>query len=117
MEEENVRLAKQIRFIRELEGFSQESIASYLGISQQAYQKIESGKCRICEERLEKIASFLGIDLHKLRNFDKQLILSLLKNENSPPNLHEKLRNEVLFIKRELKLLKQLNKRLLEELT
>lgn len=117
MEKVNSQLGGQIRFIRELQGFSQESIALFLGISQQAYQKLESGRCRICEKRLEKIASFLGVDLEKLKNLDKQEVLALLRKGNSPPSIRDKLRNEVLSIKRELKILKQLNQRILEELS
>lgn len=115
MEKVNVKLGSQIRLIRELQGFSQESIALYLGISQQAYQRLESGRSKISDRRLKEIASFLDVDEHKLKYLDRNELLAVLRNEQSP-SLRQKLKLEILSIKRELKILKKLNQRLLKEL-
>ena len=63
-------LGHKIRFFREMKGYSQESLALELGISQQAYQKIESGITRLDVERAELIAKQLGIELDFLLNFN-----------------------------------------------
>jgi transcriptional regulator with XRE-family HTH domain len=47
-------------------GKSQEQIADILGISDQQYQKIESGRSPLSMERFFKIAIFLKIDPIKL---------------------------------------------------
>lgn len=116
MEKENVRLAKQIRFIRELEGFSQESIANYLGISQQAYQKMESGKGRICEERLKEIASFLSIDPIKLRNLNREDILLGLRVQKQKKMQLKTLKEELLSIQKSLMHLNHTTIQLLNQL-
>ncbi|EPB65599.1 putative protein RfaE, domain II, partial [Ancylostoma ceylanicum] len=54
---ENNRLPAPI----ELKGISQEALATQLGISQQAYQKIESGATRLDIERANVIAHELGL--------------------------------------------------------
>ena len=115
MEKLDVRLSGQIRFIREVHGYSQEAIASFLGISQQAYQKIESGKAKVCDERLSQIAEFLGVDKRKLIKIDKEEILQPFQKDN-PNSMRHRLKEEVLAIRAELKVLKQLNQRILKEL-
>lgn len=62
-------LGSKIRFFRELKGISQEALASQLGISQQAYQKIESGATRLDIERANTIAHELGVQLDFLLSF------------------------------------------------
>lgn len=114
MEKVNVSLANQIRFIRELQGFSQDSLASYLGISQQAYQKLESGKCRICKERLQKIAEFLNVDLSQLSKLNREELLARFSQKG--PGIHERLRQQVLSMQKELSVLQELNHRILLEL-
>lgn len=62
-------LGSRIRFFRELKGISQEALATQLGISQQAYQKIESGATRLDIERANVIAHELGLQLDFLLSF------------------------------------------------
>jgi len=118
MENLNVNLASQIRLIRELQGFSQESLASFLGISQQAYQKMESGKCRICKSRLLRIAEFFDIDAKLLLQFDKRDFLNYVKFKSAQEDsTHHLLKQEVEAIRRELITLKQLSQQVLKELS
>jgi transcriptional regulator with XRE-family HTH domain len=51
----------KIRIIRELRGFSQENIASKLGITQTAYSRIENNQTKLNTGMLEKIAKELGV--------------------------------------------------------
>ena len=116
MEKENVRLANQIRFIRELEGFSQEAVANFLGISQQAYQRMESGKGRICDERLNAIAAFLSIDPHRLKFLNKEDLLFGIRRSKPSKNKVKMLKNELLLIQESIHQLSLLTGKILKEL-
>ncbi len=68
-------LSKRIRNLRNQKDFSQEYLSTKIGISQQAYQKIESGVTKIGITQLMKIADVLEVEL-------VELIQS--KDENKP---------------------------------
>ena len=55
-------LGNEIRNTRRNKNFSQEYMAYKLNISQNAYSKIESGKCKCTVYRLKLIADLLEID-------------------------------------------------------
>ena len=57
---------KRIRDLRLEKGRTQEYMAEQLGISQNAYSKIEIDKTRIKAEVLEKIADVLEVEKHRL---------------------------------------------------
>lgn len=118
MENVNTNLPQQIRFLRELQGFSQEAVASSLGISQQAYQKLESGRCRICTERLQKIADFFELDAKLLMQFDKKDFIKYLQGNSNGNSFERKLlKRKLEAISREINALKELNQQLLKELS
>lgn len=51
----------KIRTIRELRGFSQETLASMIGIEQNTFSRIETNQTKLSTEMLEKIAKALGV--------------------------------------------------------
>ncbi|MDR2204605.1 MAG: helix-turn-helix transcriptional regulator [Flavobacteriaceae bacterium] len=55
-----------IRKIRERKGYSQESMASELGINQSTYGKLERDASKLSLDRLETIAKFLHEDLGEI---------------------------------------------------
>lgn len=55
------QLLRTIKFIRITKGFSQESMAHELKISQTAYHKIEAGKTDLKVSMLFEILNFLNI--------------------------------------------------------
>ena len=59
-------IATNIRKIREGKGYTQEYIALKLGISQNAYSKIELGYTKITVERLFYIANLIETDVMAL---------------------------------------------------
>jgi DNA-binding XRE family transcriptional regulator len=68
-------VAANIRKIREFRNYTQEYLAAKLGISQNAYSKIELGYCNITLNRLFYIAAILEIDAVDLISADvKQLV-------------------------------------------
>ncbi|MDB5000704.1 MAG: transcriptional regulator [Mucilaginibacter sp.] len=70
----NIRVkavAVNIRNKREKLNYTQEYLAAKLGISQNAYSKIELGYTKITVERLFQIADILETDLMELINSEK----------------------------------------------
>ena len=56
----------KIRKHRQTKGYSQDYMATQLGISQNAYHKIESDQTNVKANTLERIAEILGVDKMKL---------------------------------------------------
>jgi transcriptional regulator with XRE-family HTH domain len=69
-------IAANIRKIREIKGLSQEFIAERLGLSQNAYSKIERGEVKLSSERLTQISSILEVSEEIIRNFSEQVIFN-----------------------------------------
>jgi transcriptional regulator with XRE-family HTH domain len=70
----NIRIkavAVNIRNKREKLNYTQEYLAAKLGISQNAYSKMELGYTKITVERLFQIAEILETDLIELINSEK----------------------------------------------
>lgn len=61
-------VGNNIKIFRELKNFSQEYMATELGLSQPSYARIESGKTVPKVDRLQQIASILEVDLSTLLN-------------------------------------------------
>jgi len=55
-----------LKEIRELKGFSQEEVASDLGISVSYLSLLENGKRRMSIENAQKLANKLGVTLEKI---------------------------------------------------
>lgn len=60
----------RIRTIRTGLGYSQEFVASKIGISQNAYSRIELGLAKLSIERMLKIADILHVNPLKLMSAD-----------------------------------------------
>ena len=71
-----------IQLFRKEKGFTQEQMAEKLGISQNAYNKIENGKTDLKAEVMEKIAVILGKELKEFA-----------QNENDKPVCHVEQHN------------------------
>src|SRR5262245_61044377 len=57
---------QKLRLIREFRNYSQEYIASKLGITQNSYSRIENNLTKISAERLKQLAEILNIPLTEL---------------------------------------------------
>ena len=60
------RIALQIRHIRESKSYSQEYMAAKMGLSQNAYSKIELSRNKLTVARLLDIASLLQVNVSEL---------------------------------------------------
>jgi len=65
---------------------TQENIALEIGITPEAYSKIERGKTRVTEERLRQISAIFGLEPWQMIQLTAdELILLLIERKNSAP--------------------------------
>lgn len=67
-------LLNLIKEKRKEKGYTQADIANYLGITQQAYTKIESGTTDLKLKTLYQIAEYLGIDISANKSNNSNLV-------------------------------------------
>jgi transcriptional regulator with XRE-family HTH domain len=67
----------KLKKYRELRNYSQEYLANQLGISQNAYSKVESNQTKLTVSRLKMIASILDVSEEDLLNPLNDAIISL----------------------------------------
>ena len=79
-------IGNKIKNIRELKNFTQEYMADKLEISQAAYSKLEKGDLKISQDKLNKIAEILDVNLEDIKDFGNKRILNSynsIKGNNS----------------------------------
>lgn len=59
-------IGRKVRIVRQLKGYSQEYMAMRLGISQNAYSKLERGRIRLKNTRVIEISEILEIPTYNL---------------------------------------------------
>jgi len=95
IQKEIAELLELIKQKRKEKGISQQEIADYLGISQNAYKNIEIGRTSLKLETLYQIASYLGIDIfQEKQNKSSQALVALDPNDltNNITNIRNDLR-------------------------
>lgn len=70
-----MNVSDKIRFMRQLEGWSQEQMAEKLEMSPNGYANIERGATDVQISRLERIAEIFGMTLTDLMSFGEKNIL------------------------------------------
>jgi transcriptional regulator with XRE-family HTH domain len=60
------KIGERVKHIREEKNYSQEFVASKLGISQKAYSKIETGETKLSVENLIKISEILDTSINTI---------------------------------------------------
>ena len=83
------KIGEQIRRIRALRGYSQETLAEKIGVSYQQIQKYEKGDSELKINRLESIAEALEVPLLELININS--------SELSDPKQNYREKNQKLF--------------------
>jgi transcriptional regulator with XRE-family HTH domain len=81
LEEKMRSMAYNIRKIREYRNYTQEYLAMKLGISQNAYSKIELAYTRITVERLIHIAQILEVDSVDLLTSTSDTLVRIHSNQ------------------------------------
>jgi transcriptional regulator with XRE-family HTH domain len=75
--EKSAHIGHKIERIRELRGMKQETLASALGISQQAISKMEASE-QIDDDRLQKVANALNVPVEAIKNFNEDTAINII---------------------------------------
>lgn len=75
-------IGDKIRKTREAKGFSQEYVADKLGISQPAYNKVESGSTRPNPKRIAQLAEILDTDPEEWLQGEEGYSITINHNRN-----------------------------------
>lgn len=78
-----MKINEKIKWIRERSGLSQEDMAEKLGLATSTYSKMEQGRINISLQRLEKIASILGMNTVDLLENGGHLVCLVSENNSS----------------------------------
>jgi transcriptional regulator with XRE-family HTH domain len=80
---------EKIKLMRQLKNWSQEEMASRLGMSISGYGSIERGETKINLQRLEEIASIFNISLLELINLNEKNVQNNIVNDNHVVHLSQ----------------------------
>ena len=73
----------KLKQLRELKNYTQEFVATQLGLTTRAYSKIESGETQLTINRLNEISTILGIDPMEALGFDHKNIFNSCTQEGN----------------------------------
>ncbi|MGD1842367.1 MAG: helix-turn-helix domain-containing protein [Thermonemataceae bacterium] len=114
-----IPIGERIRKHREQRNYSQEYVAEYLGISQNAYSKIEINQTKsFTLERLIKLAELFEVDLGELLGIEKSV--NIYSNSDNAQHQHINTQSSytspemVALLEKELAKLHEENAKLLE---
>ena len=79
MTTDTMHIGRKISRIRELKGMKQETLASVMGVSQQAISKLEQSE-QVDDDRLEEVSKALGVSTEAIKNFNEETALSIISN-------------------------------------
>jgi len=79
----SVNVGKKIRKIREIKGFTQEYLASQLGISQRAYSKLERDEVKLSWDKIVAISKTLDVKPEDLVMFNEEQIFNFHSQSGS----------------------------------
>src|ERR1700759_2615649 len=93
---------QKLRLLREFRNYSQEYIAEKLGITQNAYSRIENNQTKITAERLGKLAVILNISPTELLSEKEPVIHFSEVSTHHPAQVREEHWKEMIDNTREL---------------
>ena len=79
MTEKTIHEGRNVKRLREIFGIKQDTLASELGLSQQAISSLEQ-KEAIDKDMLEKIAKVLKVPVEAIKNFDEKNAVNIISN-------------------------------------
>lgn len=104
----------KIKQVRELKNFTQEYVATQLGLTTRAYSKIESGETQLTINRLNEISKILEVDPVEVLGFDDKQVFNNCRQEgniginhiNVPEKLIQQYEKTIQILEDEVTLLK-----------
>jgi transcriptional regulator with XRE-family HTH domain len=83
-----MNIGGNIKKIREFRNYTQEYIATELGIRRQTYIKMESGETDVKFESLKQIAKILDVNINDIISYDDKMIFNNCTNSHFGFNYH-----------------------------
>jgi len=103
---------QKLRVIREFRNYSQEHIAARLGISQNAYSRIENNQTRITADRLLALATILQVPTEELLS-EKDPVIHF--SAPIPGGKEDQWKDEkIAFLENELHALREERKKIMQ---
>jgi transcriptional regulator with XRE-family HTH domain len=108
-------LSEKIRLIRLSKNLSQQNIADELGITVSAYSNMERGVTEITIQRLKKIAEIFGVNVNEILIENSFFEEKNYRYDSIPQKLNSILnelqiqKNDIIYLKTEIKNLKKSN--------
>lgn len=102
MDEKQI-IARNIKRMREISGYTQENVASFLGINRSAYSNYELGFREMPIEYMEKLADLYGCDAYILYEEDIDVLDNMLATAFRVDNLLSEDMEHIAAFKRVVK--------------
>ena len=101
--EERLIIAKNIKLLRQASNYTQENVASFLGIGRSAYSNYESGDRELPLSCMEKLADLYGCDAYMLYEENESVIEDMLATAFRIDNLSPADMEQIAAFKRVVK--------------
>ena len=98
--EDRLIIAKNIKLLRQASNYTQENVASFLGIGRSAYSNYESGDRELPLSCMEKLADLYGCDAYMLYEENESVIESKLATAFRVDNLSPADMEQIAAFKR-----------------
>ena len=98
--EDRLIIAKNIKLMRQASNYTQEDIASFLGIGRSAYSNYESGDRELPLSCMEKLADLYGCDAYMLYEENESVIEDMLATAFRVDNLSPADMEQIAAFKR-----------------
>ena len=69
-----MKLAENIKLIREKQGFMQKEIALHIGVDKSTYSKIEKGNREVTVAELNKMSKLFNLSVDDIINYDENIV-------------------------------------------
>jgi transcriptional regulator with XRE-family HTH domain len=75
-----MQIGTKVKKLRELKNFTQEHMAKHLDMTVSGFGKIERNESEVSYQKLEKIATILGIEVEDIVSFNEKLVFNVMHN-------------------------------------
>lgn len=115
---QSMRIGTKIRVLREIKGITPKDMAADLDMTTAGYLKIEKDEVDVNTDKIEKIATKLGIKPHELLSFDERIVFNNFSateyysagintvNNNFPPEMKSLYEDKIRLLEEKIEGLK-----------